>query len=533
VLRRALALARGSRHPTAAAFLTDLEDVVEGRVVTGLPTTVAVLDLENLSGDDEMDWLGTAVAESLRARLSGIAGATIVTREKLLRVLQSRTERDATERALEVGRQAGCGCVIFGSFRTSGRSLIVTMCLLDVPTGRTTITNPVDASVDEIFALEDQLASAVAASLGLTLSPLARARAKSIEAYEWFIRARRLLDRLSKGAVDQARELLDRAVAIDPNYVPALAALANAYGFRSIATTDPDDLDRALHFADRAIAIDRQNAEAYTWRGYALMRQNRFADAAFAYRRASELDPTHAMSHYFAGSNLLFLGRAAEGLPLLQRAVELDARTGMLWLGLGAAHLSLRQLAEARYSFGRARDLEVEPVRFGTAGAEAYIAEVLRLEGHLEDARDHALRGLESVERSDHAYRDTFRAHALVVLGRTGLDRGDPEAARAAFGQVLAQAQGRPRTRSCGQLVVRALAGLAVANGATSLFQEACRLYDAGETYNFEPFFGALDHQSLYELARTAHALDRAEEARDLLVRARDAGCLHSLPAAT
>ena len=198
------------------------------------------------------------------------------------------------------------------------------MRLLDVATGRTTDLDPVEGSIDGIFALEDQVSGAVATSLGLTLSSPESARPTSSEAYECFVRARRLLDRLSKGAVDQARDLLDRAVAMDHDYVPALAAMANAYCFRAIATANPEDLDRALHFADRAMQIDPLNAEAYIWRGYALTGQRRFAEAASAYRRAIELDSTNAMSHYFAGGIQSLQGRAGEGLPLLQRAVTTD-----------------------------------------------------------------------------------------------------------------------------------------------------------------------------------------------------------------
>jgi tetratricopeptide (TPR) repeat protein len=396
--------------------------------------------------------------------------------------------------------------------------------LHDVSTGRVALTREVRGSIDDLIALEDALANSLIEALGVTRSPSHIGGPTSVEAHECFARARRLLDGLSKGAVDQARDLLNRAVALDPKYAPALAALANAHGFRSIATTDPDDLARALEFADRAIDVDPDNSEAHTWKGYALMRQSRFADAALAYRRASELDPTHAPAPYFAGSSLLFLGRIADALPLLQRAVDLDPRLGMPWLGLGAAHLSLGQLPEARYSFGRACDLEGETIRFETAGAEAYVAEVLRLEGRLADARARVLNGLLAVERSDHAYRDTFRAYALVVLGQTTLNQGDVEAARAAFGQVLAQAQGRPRTRSCGQLVVRAMAGLAAVTTSVGRYEQAAHLYNARETYNFEPFFCALDHQTLFELARVAQLLGREDEAIAFLARARQSG---------
>jgi tetratricopeptide (TPR) repeat protein len=204
--------------------------------------------------------------------------------------------------------------------------------------------------------------------------------------------------------------------------------------------------------------------------------------------------------------------------------LELDGKVGMGWLALGAAHLAQQQLLEAHYSFLRARELEDKPVRFPTAGAAAYVAEVLRLQGQLTDARDWSLQGLEASERSDHAYRDFFRAHALVVLGRTALDQADVPAALAAFQQVLAQAQGRPQTRSCGQLVVQALAGLARASDRPELIGEGQRLLDAGETYNFEPFFGALHDETLFELAAAAHAMGQFDSARAFLSRAHKAG---------
>jgi tetratricopeptide (TPR) repeat protein len=210
--------------------------------------------------------------------------------------------------------------------------------------------------------------------------------------------------------------------------------------------------------------------------------------------------------------------------------VDLDPGLGMPWLGLGAAHLSLGHLSEARYSFERARTLEGAAKRFETAGADAYVADVLKAEGHTDDARARVLAGLESVERSDHAYRDTFRAYALVVLGQTALDQGDLEAARAAFGQVLAQAQGRPRTRSCGQLVVRATVGLAVAGRSVELYEQAAHLYDERKTYNFEPFFGALEHQALFEIARVAQILGRGRDAIAFLERSRKVGETRTLP---
>jgi tetratricopeptide (TPR) repeat protein len=430
---------------------------------------------------------------------------------------------------VRLGLQLACDRVVSGVYRAVAGDLTVSLRLHDVSTGRLAATQEVQGPLEEVIALEDTLRDRLLGHLGVPLSAIQRQRPTSVEAHECFARARRLLDGLNKGAVDQARELLERAVALEPQYASALAALANAYGFRSIATTDPADLARAIDFADRAIQVDPDSSEAYTWKGYALMRESRFEEAAVAYSRATALDPVHAPAPYFAGSSLLFVGRIAAALPLLQRAVELDPRLGMPWLGLGAAHLSLGHLQEARFSFERARSLEGEPIRFETAGADAYVADVLRVEGRLGEARDRVLTGVQFIEKSDHAYRDTFRAYALVVLGHTALDQGNLEAARAAFGQVLAQAHGRPRTRSCGQLVVRATVGLAAANGSAELYERAVELYETRTTFNFEPFFGALEHQTLFQLGRVAQMQGRDHQARLFLARAQQVGETRSL----
>lgn len=525
VLARALARDPADRYPSAAAFLRSLEDLVDGGVATSLPKLVAVMDFDNKTGDDDLGWIGVDTAARIAVELSSLSGVTVVPREKILCAIQllERSERAAAP--VDLGLHLGCASVVVGSVEGARSTLCLAMQLIEVATARIVKTAHVDMTVDQhLFAAQEVLAAAAVHAMGC--APLARGRRHpaSMEAHQSFARARPLLDQLSKGSVEQALELLEHAVTIDPGYAPALAGLAWAYGFRSIATTDPADVDSALHYAERAISIDPLSSEAHMWRGYALLRRNEHDEAAHACHRASELAPANASAPYFAGSALMFGGRAAEALPWLQRALDLDAKVGMGWLALGAAHLSLQQLLEAHYSFTRARDVEGVPVRFPTAGAAAYIAEVLRLQGQLEDARRLAVEGLESAERSDHAYRDFFRAHALVVLGRTALDQHDLSGARAAFHQVLAQARGRPRTRSCGQLVVQALTGLARGENRVDVVAEAHRVFDARETYNFEPFFGALDEQTLFELTAASHMLGRIDEAQALARRARAAG---------
>jgi serine/threonine-protein kinase len=529
IVSRAVARDRADRYESAAAFLRDLQDLTQGRVVTAVSRTLAVMDFDNVSGDERLDWVARSSAERLRAELARLPAMTIASRERVAReTTRLKTHSDAVASS-DVGLLLGCGWVVSGVVDRTDAGWQIVMHLTESATSRVVMTERVDGALDQLSMIQQMLARAVTNALGVTPLEPGFAPLAAMDAEESFARARLLLDQLGKGSVEQALELLERAVSIDPEHAPALAALAWAYGFRSIATTDPADLERAITYAERAIDVDSGNSEAHMWRGYVLLRRGAYAESARACRRAAELAATNATAPYFAGCALLFGGGSGDALPYLQRSLELDSKVGMGWLALGAAHLSQQHLREAHYSFKRARDLEGAPVRFPTAGAAAYVAEVLRLQGDLNDARDHALRGLEAAERSDHAYRDFFRAHALVVLGRTALDQVDIPAALAAFRQVLAQAEGRPQTRSCGQLVVQALAGLARAAGRPELIIEGQRLFDAGGTYNFEPFFGALHEETLFELGAAAHAIGHVEEARALFNRARDAGSQRAL----
>jgi tetratricopeptide (TPR) repeat protein len=314
--------------------------------------------------------------------------------------------------------------------------------------------------------------------------------------------------------------LLERAVEIDPEYSDALAALASTYALSAIATANFIDIEAALVFANRALAINPRHAVAHMWQGYALFRCELWNKAIRAYRRAIELDPAESQAYYFCGGSLLFSGRCEEALGFLQRAVQLQPAGGLWWLALGSCHGRLGHIKEAAYRFGRARSLEATEASHPTAGAAAYLGEVLRLQGRLDEGRKEALAGIEAAELSDHAYRDTFRAHGLVVLGRIALDAEHVVAAAAAFRQVLAQSQGRSRTRSCGHFAVQALAGLARASGDTGAYDQARRLFDGRAAYNFEPFFGATDDLTLSDLAASARSVGRANEAGELLARA-------------
>jgi tetratricopeptide (TPR) repeat protein len=381
----------------------------------------------------------------------------------------------------------------------------VTARLTEVATGRVVSSEKLDGKLDEIFQMQDRLASSTAAVLDLTAPAAAPSRARSLDAYEAYARGSRFFHQLAKGTFEQARELFEEAIAAEPDHAPALAGLSAVHAMRFTFMTDPADLEKSINFARRSIAADGRLGEPHIWLGYSLWRQGKTEEALEEERKAMELDPGNPFGPYFAGWCRLSTGRAEEAVPLFARAVEADSQHGWSWL--------------ARWSLEQAVALEQKHVQSPTAGVAGYLGECLRRQGEPAAARTSCLEGLEAVDKSDHKYRDTFRAVCLCVLARAALDQEDLPAARAAFTQAIGHLRGRPRALGGGHLLVQALAGLSRAGEGAEHFEEALGLFEGRQGFDYSYLWICSEEETLSELSLAAAALGRPAESRSLAER--------------
>jgi serine/threonine protein kinase/tetratricopeptide (TPR) repeat protein len=526
LLSKALARDADRRYPSASAFLSDLRRVGSGEFVSTMPDTLALLDFENVSGNADDNWIGSGIAESVAVDLGRVSGLTVLSRERVLKARAASRSESGVVDPRDVGLALGCRWLLSGGYQRAGSALRVTARLIEIATGRVVWTEKLDGDLETIFQIQDRLSAAAVGSLNLTVKTPepGMPSGPDLDAYECYARGRRLYFRLEKGSFDQARELYQQAVTIDPGYAPALAGMAAVHALRFTFTTDTRDLDASIEFARRSIGKDPTIADAYVWLGYSLMRQGLMEAALEAQATGMELDPGHVFAPYFIGCVHAFCKRYTMGLPFFQRALEIDPNHGWSWLGLGWSHLELGHPAEARWSLERAAKLERERPEGPTAGVSGYLGECLRRAGDFEGARAGCLDGLDAIEKSDHMYRDTFRAVCLCVLGRTALQQEDLTAARAAFRQASSQLRGRPRALGGGQLLVQALSGLVRAGESADVFEEGRGLFENRHGFNFSLMWLCTDDVSLLELSRAAAVLGRAAEAQRLLDRAREAG---------
>jgi TolB-like protein/Tfp pilus assembly protein PilF len=511
VLQRALSREPGRRYASAAEFLSELRQLHEGSLVLELPNTLAVLDLTNLTGDPADDWLGSGIVESLAADLAGVAGLTLIAREKIARVRASLASERPEADGLDLALLLGCRWLLSGGFQRSGSALRITTRLVEVSTGRVVGAEKLDGTLETVFQMQDRLARAVTGALHLERPESAQAEAagpSSIAAFECYARGRREWQRLEKGSLERASELYEKAIALDPAYAPALAGLAGVYSMRFTFTTDTADLEHARTLAERALAADPGNAEALVWKGYALFRQDRFLEAEEPLTAAAAASPSALYPHYFSGAARAFSQRNREAIEPLRRAVGAEPKASVAWLALGWNYVMLGELAEATASLRRAVDLEnLGPPAHRFTGTGGFLAECLRRQGRLEEARELALTALEAVERSDHMYRDTLRANCLCALGRTALDQGDRPAAEAAFRQAFTQIQGRPRALAGGHLATQALAGLARAGAGEATLEEARKTFSERGALDFHAFYGCTNSETRSFVEEAAAAI--------------------------
>lgn len=371
--------ARGSRRPDARApsrigFFAKLAAVIAMVVVLGWfgrdalrsgmelveaerPPSIAVLPFSDMSADGDQRYFAHGLSEEILNLLAGIERLKVSGRTSSF----SFEGKDAS--IPEIGDALDVGHVLEGSVRKSGDQIRVTAQLIATTDGFHVWSKNYDRRLTDIFAIQDEIADAIAAELRLSLvdgaddAPEAQATS-SIEAYDDFLRARQLIQQRSVEGIERARELLDRALERDPDFAPALAQSALAWLMLSDARTTPGReplataLSRADPLLDRALELDPRLASAWAVRGLLFTIEREFERADSALGRALEINPSHSDALNWRAINLRNAGRLRDELTVRERLLEIDPLHLSNLFNLSLAHLLRgqfdRSLAAAR-----------------------------------------------------------------------------------------------------------------------------------------------------------------------------------------
>ena len=364
--------------------------------------SLAILPFENLSCDPDQDYFSEGIAEDLITDLSKISGLQVAGRRTTFAARQ--TARDAVEaRArLQVGH------VLEGSVRRAGSRVRITARLVEGSTGAQVWGERYDRTLDDIFAVQDDITQQIVAALQVNLLPaekaaLARAPTTNVEAYGDYLRGLELLGRHVKPSYKLARRMFVRAVDLDSNFARALAGIAACDCVLYMLFDEQASFDEVLAVTERALQLEPDLASAHASRAVALLATDRAEEAERSFQNAIAAEPDDAMAHYFYARACILLGRKQEAVPLLRRAADLapDDVGFLSPLVTVYAALGMREQAEAtsREALARCeRELAQKP---DLAEAAFHGASELAFLGERERALAWAKRAL-AIEPDDH-----------------------------------------------------------------------------------------------------------------------------------
>ena len=313
-------------------------------------TSIAVLPLTNLSGATDGDALANGMTEELISVLASPGN---------LRVMSSTSVSALAGRAISVRQIAESlqvSHVLEGGVQKAGARLRMQVRLVDARDGTTQWSQTYDREMDDIFAVQDEIARAVSRELNVRLSvnpgsPVTRRYTPKIEAYEWYLRGTDVSLTRSAAGRQQALMYLRNAVKADSNFAAAYAAQVRLL----VGDAGPNQnvsVELAERMAKKAIELDDSLAEAYAGLGWARMSPGRWKEAEADLRRAIALDPNGPRAHEGLARIYLWTGNRSEQLKFAQTAVQNDP----------FSHSAIRELALALSMNGRC-DEAIERLR--------------------------------------------------------------------------------------------------------------------------------------------------------------------------
>ena len=358
-----LSKAPADRHATGAqviASLTSAPTPARSAPVLVEEVSIAVLPFSTLSREPDDEFFADGVTEEILNALAQIPRLRVAGRSSAF------SFKGKNEDLRSVGAKLNVSTILEGTIRRAGNRLRITAQLSKASDGYQLWSERYDRVAEDIFAVQDEIASAIAGKLRLTLDAesggRSRAPTEHLAAYELYLKGRALLYQRGR-SIGKARECFEQAVALDPDYAQAWAGLADAYttsGYSGLAP-GASTMPQALAAAQRALELDPDLAEAHNARAcVALVWERDYVLAEQEWKRAIELNPNYVQALCWYG--LFFLlwaaGRTDEAYPILYGANRIDPLSSYAMGVLAFAETVTERHADAVAHSRRSVDLD-------------------------------------------------------------------------------------------------------------------------------------------------------------------------------
>ena len=390
IIARALAKSPASRYQRAEDLIADLRALQSGARLAAATTrpagpSIAVLPFANMSADPDQEYFCDGMAEELISALARIKGLSVAARTSAFLFKGQNVD------VRQIGERLMVATVLEGSVRKMGNRLRIAAQLVNVHNGYQIWADRYDRNIDDVFAIQDEIAHAITESLKVALvgpsdEPIVRKATDNLDAYHLYLRGRFLVNRLNGQfeALFAARDAFQQAVALDPEYAAAYAGLSEAYCSLAYLTFMPtkEASEAAIAAARRAVALDPALAEAHTAVGWT---KTLFAiDLSTAeqdFLRAIELAPSFAPAHGYYVLLLASRGRFDEALARAARTRQLDP----VWVR-GPFNIAITLLCARRFEKAERQVREIMALDPNLEGTYWFLSSALAGQGRLDEA---------------------------------------------------------------------------------------------------------------------------------------------------
>ncbi|NKB50415.1 MAG: tetratricopeptide repeat protein [Alphaproteobacteria bacterium] len=311
--------------------------------------SVAVLPFANMSANPDDEYFSDGLTEDIITELARFRELAVIARNSTFQFKNRATDVAA------VGRELGARFVVEGSVRRAGERIRINAQLVEADSGAHVWADRWDRDMGDIFAVQDELTRTIAANLGVRVQDAALDRSlkkhpSDLDAYDCVLRARRYTALLDEDEHAKARDLLEQAIKLDPDYSQAHALLANVYlaEHRFGSNPRPDPIDRGLRMARRAVELDPQNAYARCWLAIVYFFQHENESFQAEALRALALNPNDAETVAEVGHYCTWMGDFERGIALNRQAVALNPlHPGWYYFAFTQYHYNQRDYAQA------------------------------------------------------------------------------------------------------------------------------------------------------------------------------------------
>jgi len=345
--------------------------------------SIVVLPFRNLSGDPTQEYFSGGMTEDLITDLSRTPGLFVIARHS------SFAYKEHSGDVREIARELGVRYVLEGSARQVGGRVRINAQLIDAVEGRHLWAERFDRSLHDVFAVQEEVADRIVEALvGRVMMPQERKRPTNLAAYELCVRGRAMIWQTPNTTPYTRKEacaLLQRAIELDPGYAEAHRWLAICIWveWRFADDSEDADLNTALTTAERAVALDPNDAGSRWVLGYLLAIKRRWHESDTQFAAALNLDPNDADAWALQSDLSVMSGRSMQAVDQMEKALRLNPRPlWWYWWHLGHAQYAARQYERAAKTLRREETYRTESRRI--------LAAALAQLGRLDEARQEA-----------------------------------------------------------------------------------------------------------------------------------------------